>query len=109
MRHAKWAGCGAARPWARVGRMRIALAALALALAVAAPAHAQSPGVNGNLVYEHAGGLWTVGTAALVTVPEPTRLVAGGRDPSWSARASRLAYSSGSGRSRDLYSIGVPV
>jgi dipeptidyl aminopeptidase/acylaminoacyl peptidase len=88
--------------------MRIAVAALALALAVAAPAQAQSPGVNGNLVYEHAGGLWTVGTDALVNVAKPTLLVAG-RDPAWSARASRLAYSSGRGRSRDLYSIAVPV
>ncbi|HEY6891458.1 MAG TPA: hypothetical protein VI300_26870, partial [Solirubrobacter sp.] len=78
-------------------------------LAAAAPAQAQSPGVNGNLVYEHAGGLWAVGTDALVNVPQPTKLVAAGRDPAWSARASGLAYSAGTGRSRDIYSIGVPV
>ncbi|MDA0159799.1 hypothetical protein OM076_05965 [Solirubrobacter ginsenosidimutans] len=89
--------------------MRTALAVLALTLAVAAPAHGQSPGVNGNLVYEHAGGLWTVGTDALVNVPQPTRLAASGRDPAWSARASRIAYSSGNGHSRDIWSIGAPV
>jgi dipeptidyl aminopeptidase/acylaminoacyl peptidase len=89
--------------------MRIALAVLALSFAVAAPADAQSPGVNGNLVFERAGGLWAVGTEALVNVAQPTRLVAAGRDPAWSARASGLAYSSGQGSSRDIWSIGVPV